>query len=217
MKLVLAAADLTDEDVLGAYMALFRPRYWMHCARFEKDSSMHLRMLRLAKMLEKHGVYEGLNRIELKLREDLIFLKDKLKERKADKGEIHRAGLRLIGEDRTFYILLHVLRLALIQKIFLLVTRIPRFRDHKGVTVDDLVMQILRFQIPPALNMLREIFPMEAQYDIDPDNPEKITFRGDDAHGYEYENRVIFDEISSTYDQIRKISLAITAYVGAVG
>jgi len=212
MKSVFSAVDLSDEDVLGSYMALFRPRYWMHCARYENETTDHQRMLRLATKLNEHGDFEGLNRIELKLREDLMQLKDGIKSREAG-----AAPYALTGADRGAYSLLHVLRMTLIQKIFLLLTRIPRFRDHKGISVDDLIMQILRFQLPAALTMLREIFPTEGSYEIDPENPEKITFKADDFHGYEYENRMIFDEIEKAYDQIRKISLAITAYVGAIG
>jgi len=212
MKLAFGAMKLTDEDLLGAYMAMFRPRYWMHCARYEEDSHDHQRMLRLAKMLEKHGAYESFNRIELKLREDLMYLRDGLKQR-----EIETAGYQLSDDERADYLILHILRMTLTQKIFLLITRIPRFRDRKGISVDDLMMQILQFHVPAALGILRQIFPTEASYTTDPENPEKATFTSDNAHGYEYENRRIFDEIESCYDQIRRISLAISAYVGAIG
>ncbi|WP_321390233.1 phosphoenolpyruvate carboxylase [Emcibacter sp.] len=212
MTLVTASLDVTDEDFLGAYTSLFRPRYWMHSARYEEESHDHDRMLRLAKMLEKHGVYEGLNRIELTLREDLMYLRDGIKGR-----DVPSAPYSLSEEERTSCTLLHVVRMALVQKIFLLITRIPRFRDHKGLSVDDLVLRILRFQVLPTLDLLREIFPLEGAYEIDPENPEKITFAGDDAHGYEYENREIFDEIEQAYDQLRKISQALSAYIGAFG
>ncbi|VAV96576.1 hypothetical protein MNBD_ALPHA01-777, partial [hydrothermal vent metagenome] len=212
MTMVCAAADVTDEDFLGAYSSLFRPRYWMHAARYEQESHDHNRMLRLAGMIKKHGVFEGLNRIELTLREDLMYLRDAMKER-----DMPPPPFILNPEERGHYTLLHVVRMALIQKIFLLITRIPRFRDHKGLSVDDLVLRILRFQISPTLLLLREIFPLEGAYEIDPDNPEKINFSGDDTRGYEYENRQIFDQIEITYDQIRKISQSLSAYMGAIG
>ncbi|MFC7050884.1 phosphoenolpyruvate carboxylase [Emcibacter nanhaiensis] len=212
MTLVLTALDLSDEDFLGAYTSLFRPRYWMHSARYEEESHDHDRMLRLAKMLETHGVYEGLNRIELTLREDLMYLRDAIADREMPPLPYERGE-----EERTSYILLHVLRMTLVQKIFLLITRIPRFRDHKGHSVDDLVLGILRFQVEPTLELLREIFPLEGDYDIDPLNPEKITYKGDNAHGYEYENREIFDEIGETYSLVRQISQALTGFVGALG
>ena len=68
-----------------------------------------------------------------------------------------------------------------------------------------------------ATEILRKIFPLESDYDVDPDNIENITYKGDHAHGYEYENRMVFDEIQKSYDLIQDISQAITAYVGAVG
>lgn len=212
MKLVIAAMDITDEDFLGAYTSLFRPRYWMHSARYEEESHDHNRMLRLAKMLYKHGVFEGLNRIELTLREDLMYLRDGMKER-----DLAPPPYELNEQEKSHYTLLHVVRMALIQKIFLLITRIPRFRDHNGITVDDLVMQILRFQVTPTLQLLREIFPLEAAYEIDPENPEAISFKSDDTHGYKYENREIFDEIETVYEQIRKISQILSAHIGAIG
>ncbi|PCI53803.1 MAG: hypothetical protein COB36_11830 [Alphaproteobacteria bacterium] len=212
MALVRAAMDVTDEDFLGAYTSLFRPRYWMHSARYEDESHDHNRRLRLAGMMKKHGAFEGLNRIELTLRQDLMYLRDALKGR-----DVAPAPYALSDDERTHYTLLHVVRMALIQKIFLLITRIPRFRDHKGLSVDDLILRILRFQISPTLLLLREIFPLEGAYEIDPDNPEKVSFQSDDTHGYKYENREIFDEIEITYDQIRKISQALSAFIGAIG
>ncbi len=212
MKMVSAAIDVTDEDFLGAYTALFRPRYWMHSARYEDESHDHDRMLRLAKLIKKHGVFEGLNRIEFTLRQDLMYLRDGMKER-----DVSPAPYSLDSEERGHYVLLHVVRMALIQRIFLLITRIPRFRDHKGLSVDDLILRILRFQISPTLLLLREIFPLEGAYEIDPDNPEKISFSSDDNHGYKYENKQIFDEIEILYNQIRKISQSLSAHIGAIG
>ena len=212
MKLVNAAVDVTEADFLGAYTSLFRPRYWMHSASYEEESHDHDRMLRLAKMLKKHGVFEGLNRIEFTLREDLMYLKDGMKER-----NVEPAPYSLSEEERSNYILLHVVRMTLIQRIFLLITRIPRFRDHKGLSVDDLILRILRFQISPTLLLLREIFPLEGAYEIDPENPEAINFSGDDMYGYKYENKEIFDEIETIYNQIRKISQAVSAHIGAIG
>ncbi|MCF8475098.1 MAG: phosphoenolpyruvate carboxylase [Emcibacter sp.] len=212
MKLVSAALDVTDEDFLGAYTALFRPRYWMHTANHEEESHDQNRMLRLAKMIRKHGVSEGLNRVEFTLREDLMYLRDGIKGR-----EMPAPRYGLNSEEKTYYTLLHVVRMTLVQKMFMLITRIPRFRDHKGLSVDDLILKILRFQISPTILLLREIFPLEGAYEIDPDNPEEISFKGDEVQGYKYENRQIFDEIEVTYDQIRRISQSVSAFIGAMG
>ena len=212
MKLVLGAIDLTDEDILGAYAAIYRPRFWMHCGRHEKDTHNHQRMLRLATMMKEHGVYENLNRIELTLREDLMLLDDGMKGQ-----DMTYDGFIMSEEDRENYQLLHVLRMALLQKMFITLTRIPRFRDTNGMSVTDLVMQILNMKVTPSLKMLKEIFPTEASYQIDAENPEHITYDDSDGLGYEYENRVIFDEIQKDYDHIRNISLAISAYIGAMG
>ncbi len=212
MKLVLGAVDLTDEDILGAYAAIYRPRYWMHSGRLEKDTHNHQRMLRLAKMMEIHGVYENLNRIELRLRQDLMLLDDGMKNQ-----DMVYDGFNLSKEDRESYQLLHVLRMAILQKLFITLTRIPRFRDYNGISVTDLVMQILNMKVTPSLKMLKKIFPTEASYQIDEENPENITYDDKDGLGYEYENRVIFDEIQKDFDHIRTISLAISAYIGAMG
>lgn len=212
MKLVLGAIDLTDEDILGAYAAIYRPRFWMHCGRHEEDTHNHQRMLRLAKMMENLGAYENLNRIELKLREDLMLLDDGMKGQ-----DMAYDGFILSEEDRENYQLLHVLRMATLQKMFITLTRIPRFRDTNGINVTDLVMQILNMKVTPSLKMLKEIFPTEASYQIDEENPEGITYDDTDGLGYEYENRVIFDEIQKDFDHIRNISLAISAYIGAMG
>ena len=212
MKLVMAAIDLTDEDILGAYAAIYRPRFWMHCGRYEKDTHNHQRMLRLAKMMENLGAHENLNRIELKLREDLMLLDDGMKNQIMDYD-----GFTLSQKNRENYQLLHVIRMAILQKMFTTLTRIPRFRDTNGISVTDLVMQILNMKVTPTLKMLKVIFPTEANFKIDEDNPENITYNDGDGLGYEYENRVIFDEIQKDFDNIRNISLAISGYIGAMG
>ena len=55
--------------------------------------------------------------------------------------------------------LLHALRLALIQRIWLLSTGIPDFSPRHGVTRQGLEAAILRLDIEPALKLLAEIFP----------------------------------------------------------
>lgn len=67
-----------------------------------------------AKMLKKHGVFEGLNRIEFTLREDLMYLRDGMKER-----GMAPAPYSLSAEERKHYTLLHVVRMGLIPRIFL--------------------------------------------------------------------------------------------------
>lgn len=213
MRAVHAARDVTDIDIFKSYIRLFDPLFWLDCMSAGTDQcDDHKRMRRLADHLGGLGIDEKLRRQLRIFRQDDIDLKFSLNLHPDDVP-----SYRLPEDMRQRYKLLHVLRLALIQRIFILVTRIPRFSNHQGITVRDLVREILKFNIDGALKLLREIYPMEAADYLSLDNPENATYKGDHSHGYEYENKQIFDKIERHFDRLRKISMGLSGYIGSMG
>ena len=59
-------------------------------------------------------------------------------------------------------LLLHALRLSLVQRIWLLAMRIPDFSPRHGLTRQALLMRMLRLDIPAALELLAAVFPARA-------------------------------------------------------
>jgi hypothetical protein len=110
---------------------------------------------------------------------------------------------------------LHALRLALIQRIWLLATEIPEFSPRHGVTHAVLVAAILRLEIPAALAALAEIFPEAPTWAGDWDYAEPHAPRG--PQGYAREHSAIFAPMARLFDLVREIAAAITHEVGAFG
>ncbi|WP_191249912.1 phosphoenolpyruvate carboxylase [Kordiimonas sediminis] len=211
LKLVNTALDLTDEDLLRGYIAQFDPQYWIDCLRFEKEEHRHRRIKRLVKLLVSHNIHEPLRRMNRVFDEDLIDLKDQLETMSLDKG------FTLSDEEKNEYILLHVIRIALIQRLFILTTRIPRFASHKGTTTETIKLQILKFQIPSALSQLREIFQAGPDTRDAGPNYEGASYTPPNTSGYAWEHVEVFDAIEDHFNLIRDVSMTLSGYTGAMG
>ena len=112
-------------------------------------------------------------------------------------------------------VLLHAVRLMLINRIWLLATRIPDFSPRFGVTRLTMEAAILRLDIAPALAMLAEIFPVAPDDTADHDYAEPRAPRAMAA--YAREHAEIFDPIRRLFALIREIATAVTHEVGAFG
>jgi phosphoenolpyruvate carboxylase len=112
-------------------------------------------------------------------------------------------------------VLLHALRLALIQRIWLLATGIPDFSPRHGVTRHGLEAAFLRLEVPAGLAVLADIFPAGQDRGAALDYGEPTAARG--AGSYERERAEIFEPMRALFDVVREISTAVTHEVGAFG
>jgi phosphoenolpyruvate carboxylase len=120
--------------------------------------------------------------------------------------------------QRQRLILLHGIRVAVIQRICLLATEIPNFSPQLGVTRDDILARILELDVPSAVERLRRIFPHDESAAITPDDfGEKSQYRPESAQSYEVEHNTVFDPMLKLFDLARRIGTAITHEIGAVG
>ncbi|TKC87949.1 hypothetical protein FAZ69_16960 [Trinickia terrae] len=111
--------------------------------------------------------------------------------------------------------LLHALRLALIQRIWLRATRIPAFAPRPGVTADGLQSAIVALDLPAVMQWLGEIFPEHADESASLDYAEPAGPRMPQAYAREHAG--IFAPMARMYDCVREISTAITHEAGAFG
>ncbi|BDC45494.1 phosphoenolpyruvate carboxylase [Paraburkholderia terrae] len=111
--------------------------------------------------------------------------------------------------------LLHALRLALIQRIWLFATRIPVFAARPGVTSDGLHHDVIGLDIPAVMRTLAGIFPEHADESMSLDFAEAPAPRA--MRAYAREHAEVFAPMSRMYDCIREISMAVTHEVGAFG
>ena len=138
----------------------------------------------------------------------------------ADAGRLARGQAVLLrGRDApvmaTPEMLLHAMRLALVQRIWLLATRIPDFSTRYGVTRESVEMRLLRLDVSGTLALLGKVFPDR------PDPAGARSFHEPPAPratgSYVQLHDEVFSPISRCFGLVREISTAISHEVGAFG
>lgn len=212
MRMVVQAAELSSIDVLAGYVSLLEPAAWLRMAYAEAEPAPRAQMRRLAALLSEQGQMARLNHILRVLLDDAIDLRDGLK--------AVGLGAELAGrqaDEHPDLDLMHALRMALIQRLFMLATRVPRFTSQPDITVEEVLDELLHLDVEPAVAALKAAFPAGGRV-IDQDAfGEPASYRTDRERGYDREHRELFEPILRHYDLIRRIGSAVSHMIGAVG
>jgi phosphoenolpyruvate carboxylase len=121
------------------------------------------------------------------------------------------------AEERANLQILHALRIALIQRLFLLATHIPDFSDRHGVTPEELIGRVLHLDIEPAVRLLAVIFPKTDAGEAAGDFGEPATYASDANQSYELEHLRIFQPMAGLHELIRRVSAGVIHTIGALG
>ncbi|MBE9603409.1 phosphoenolpyruvate carboxylase [Acetobacteraceae bacterium H6797] len=194
------AAAVSDIGVLRAAVDTLDPGPWLDRASFTTRPGRRETLMAVAEALEKLNLSAGVRRMFRRLQADALKLR-------AAWPELPRMSDRLV--------LLHALRLALIQRIWLLAVELPEFSPRHGATREILVRRILQLDVEPVLELLAEVFPAA------PDPSSGLDF-GEPAPGregtsYAREHATIFEPMRTYFSLVRECSAAITHEVGAFG
>ena len=204
VRMVAAALDRTDLDVLRAYVNTLNPAMWLNGAGRARRPARTKALRELARVTGQLDQHDRLARLVRRLQADQLWLLDAIEPAET----VQRRRL----------ILLHGIRVAVIQRICLLATEIPNFSPQLGVTRDDILARILELDVPSAVERLRRIFPHDESAAIAPDDfGEKSQYRPESAQSYEVEHNTVFDPMLKLFDLARRIGTAITHEIGAVG
>ena len=113
--------------------------------------------------------------------------------------------------------LLHAVRLAVIQELFLLAVKIPDFSSRHAATRKQLIARLLHLDVPGVVSLLEEIFPeTESTADLE-DFGEPTDYRSDDSQSYHYENEQLFKPMRGLYRLVQRVSTAVAHRVGFFG
>ena len=164
-------------------------------------------MRRLATLLSGVGRHDVLNRLQQWFMEDALALDDALR----------AAGVAEMADCRPALELLHAIRIAAIQEIFLLITRIPRFSTQPDITIEDVVTELLHLDIEPAVAVLQSAFPAEIRQLGDMSFGEPASYMPGGDQSYASEHRGLFTPLLEYHAIVRQVSAAIVHYLGAVG
>jgi len=215
MGLVAHAFDLGRLAAMDAYCDAFNPSYWLARARSQAEADQKEELRRLSAILEDDETYPRMRRIVRKLIQDAIDVKDGLAAARTEAGvEFPKA---LTPEQGDALELLHAIRLALILRIFAMAMRVPAFSHRHDVTVEELIGRLLELDVPGAVAILMETFPVDAEpLDLE-DFGNPATYRGEEERDYRMEHRSLFRPLLEIHDLTRRISVAISHLVGAHG
>ncbi|RVT92018.1 phosphoenolpyruvate carboxylase [Rhodovarius crocodyli] len=194
------AAAVSDMGVLRAAVDTLDPGSWLDRAGFTTRPGRREALMAVAEALEKLGLSSDVRRMFRRLQADALNLR-------ACWPELPRMADRLV--------LLHALRLSLVQRIWLLAVEVPEFSPRHGATRASLIARILQLDVEPVLAILAEVFPAA------PDPAAGLDF-GEAAPprtgtSYAREHRVIFEPMRRLFALSRECSAAITHEVGAFG
>ncbi len=190
----------SDLDVLGAVIATLDPGSWLDRAEHAGSARDREGMVAISAALEELGISAAAWAMLRRIKSDHLALRSVW----PDAPAMSDAA-----------VLLHALRLAIVQRIWMLATRIPDFSPRHGITRPALFMRVLRLDIPGALEVLAAVFPSRPDEAAAQDYHEPRGFRTPAT--YEREHTELFQPMGALFALVREIGAAITHEVGAFG
>ncbi|MCQ8277692.1 phosphoenolpyruvate carboxylase [Acetobacteraceae bacterium KSS8] len=190
----------SDSDVLRAIVLTLDPGVWLDRAGHENDPSRRDALVQLSGGLERLDLWSITQSMFRRIQADHLALRTAWPD----------APRMALPE-----MLLHAIRLTVIERIWLLSTRIPYFSPRYGFTRETLDEQVLRLEIPAVLKQMAEIFPDAANRTATHDFREPSGPRFENA--YTRENAEIFEPMRQLFELLREISVVVMHEVGAFG
>ncbi len=200
MAMVAAALSGSDLDVLRAMVATLDPGTWLDRAAQARIPGRREALIAVARTLEGLDLWAPAQAMFRHIQADHVALR-------AAWPDAPRMGERLA--------LLHALRIALIQRIFILAAAIPDFSPRHGITRGLLAQRLVRLDVPASLAFLDEVFPALPDADAGRDYAEPRA--RPEAGSYGQEHASIFRPMAALFDLLREITVAVTHEVGAFG
>ena len=202
MALVLHARAASDFDVLRSYLAHFDPGMWLTRSGRSRDATAAASMLLLSAACERRDLHDRLARVMRQFQADYLDLT-----KAVPSGPL---------VDRETLILLHIIRLAIMQRMYMLATRVPEFSPQLGITWEEVLERVLHLDVPAVVEKLRRIFPREDPAMgawVDP----SLGALSPVASGYGQEDEHLFVPLLEHARQCLNVTTAITLLIGAGG
>ena len=207
-------------EVLNAYIATFEPALWLVRAKDAADAPASSQgrseqLWEVADVLARTDLHDRQNRVFRRLYRDGVLLRSALGRLSGD--GVLGSGLVTLDTRRALA-LLHAIRVALIQEIFLLAVRVPDFSPQLGTSRDELVMRLFHLDVEGAVAVLENIFPAQVVDSAGAElYAEPASYEGEGGQTYRAEYAEIFAPLRNLHDLTRRISSAIVHHAGFFG
>jgi phosphoenolpyruvate carboxylase len=211
LRMLLAANRLASIKTVAAYGELFNSAYWASRPYRGTEQFLDSACLALADRLtddDRAGVFRVL---ASRLRVDGVKLHRLLDLLPVSDVDSQRENLR-----RSLGVL-HALRLALMQHMFLRAVQIPAFSRSNDISRDDILEMIFTLRIEEAVTLLRRAFPVSAPSLADFAVTETSDYPDGDTQAYASIQSAYIDPIAQAWHLCLRIGAAIANHFGAHG
>lgn len=210
MRLIAAAKQRSSLNAVAAYACLYDAGYWTSRAYGSGEPGLTRVFRRLAAVLRRDRRHEQMMRLVHQLRHDAIRLHEILDDLGLDGGKMP-SGARLESD------LLHALRVALLQRMFILAARVPAFTPRNDVSPDEILRAILALEVPEAIAVLRDTFPSAPHPSGALPLVEEATYDPGAANDYRDLHDALIAPLEDLYQEVRRIGVGLAHHFGAHG
>ncbi|QDH16222.1 phosphoenolpyruvate carboxylase [Swingsia samuiensis] len=182
----------SDLEVLRATIRQLDPGTWLDRASLATDEEARQHFLTISRGLENLRFWTSAPAMFRRIQTDHIALRAAWPD--APHMESHEK-------------LLHGIRFALIDRLWVLSTNIPYFGPRNNLTREAITNLILCLDIPRALRLLDDLFPITALNITNYDFGE--LGNASDADGFAREHTEIFQPLKRYFDLLREVGIAI--------
>jgi len=195
-----AAYQASDFQVLRAYAATLEPTLWLDRATVDRRIVWD----RLARdVAERANLSDALARVLRRLQSEDLSL--------------HRILTQDETEPRRRLLLLHGVRIGLIQRIATLAVQFPDFNPRGEITRAVLQERLMRLDVAGALEHLVGVFPKGGGQTAEADYGEPTDYAPAVAPAYAREHERVFEPLAKLFALSLRISAAINHEIGACG
>jgi phosphoenolpyruvate carboxylase len=211
IRMLRASNRLASIKSVAAYGELFNSAYWASRPYRGTEAFLEPPCLALAERLTTDDRNSAFRTLTSRLRVDSLKLHRLLKQVANDGEQEGREDLR-----RSLGVL-HALRLALMQHLFLLAVQVPPFSRSNDISRDDVLEMIFALNIEDALAQFRRAFPVSAPSIADFDVIEPTDYPDGGEQAYAGIHASFIEPMAQSYALILRIGTAIANHFGAHG
>ena len=194
------AAACSDLGVLRAAVDMLDPSPWLDRAGFTKRPGRREALTAVANALERLDLSPATRRMFRRLQADHQAL---------------RAAWPDLPAMPDRLVLVHAVRLCLVQRLWLLAVSLPEFSPRHGATRESLIARLLQLDVPPVLDLLAQIFPAAPDPATGLDFAEPAAPR--EGASYAAEHAAILAPMARCFALVRECSAVVSHEVGAFG
>jgi phosphoenolpyruvate carboxylase len=211
IRMLRASNRLASIKSVAAYGELFNSAYWASRPYRGTESYLEPACLSLAERLTSDDRNSAFRTLTSRLRVDALKLHRLLNAIEPDDEREGREDLR-----RSLGIL-HALRLALMQHMFLLAVQVPAFSRSNDISREDVLEMIFAMRTDDALEQLRRAFPVSAPTIADFDVAEFTDYPDGAGQAYAGIHSEFIEPMAVAHSLILRIGTAIANHFGAHG